>query len=112
MTIIPLHIGPEHPAYAGHFPGAPVLPGVVLLDAAVLSAGDPPAGSAHGWQIASVKFQSAVRPGEALLLARERLEDGSVRFIIRCAGRMVASGTFVLSNPAATAGAGEARCPT
>jgi len=25
-------IGAEHPALAGHFPGAPILPGVLLLD--------------------------------------------------------------------------------
>jgi 3-hydroxymyristoyl/3-hydroxydecanoyl-(acyl carrier protein) dehydratase len=98
MTATSLDIGPGHPAYAGHFPGAPVLPGVVLLDAAlhaVEQAGYP----IPRWQIASAKFQSAVRPGEALILEHEALPNGSVRFVIRTTERTVANGVFAPSKP-------------
>jgi 3-hydroxyacyl-[acyl-carrier-protein] dehydratase len=112
INTIALAIAADHPAYAGHFPGAPVLPGVVLLDAALRAvggtAGSPGApgvgageiASASGlrrWEIASAKFLSAVRPGEALTLQHETLPNGSIRFSIETADRTVASGTLVPS---------------
>jgi 3-hydroxymyristoyl/3-hydroxydecanoyl-(acyl carrier protein) dehydratase len=99
--ITALPIAADHPAYSGHFPGQPVLPGVVLLDAALhaLECSGPraSAGWAREWKINSAKFQSAVRPGEALTLEHEMLPNGSVRFAIRTADRAVASGILVPS---------------
>ena len=95
MIVTALPIAADHPAYAGHFPGTPVLPGVVLLDAtldALERAGKGPAGH---WEIASAKFQSGVRPGEALTLHHESLPNGSIRFAIRAADRAVANGLIV-----------------
>lgn len=58
----------DHPALAGHFPGNPVVPGVVLLDhvaSAILAA--------HlGHRLAAVpqvKFLRPVRPGERVTIA-------------------------------------------
>lgn len=66
----PLTIDPDHPAFAGHFPQRPVVPGVVLLDAGLraLAAGDEGATCTIG----VAKFLSAVGPGEALRLEIER----------------------------------------
>lgn len=101
MITTALQIAANHPAYSGHFPGQPVLPGVVLLDAALHAlewsgrgASGLPTG---GWEINSAKFQSAVRPGEALTLEHETLPNGSVRFAIRTADRAVASGILMRS---------------
>jgi len=106
-----LHVPAQHPAFAGHFPGAPLLPGVVLLDGileAVEAAtgragsdssvrGGPGTGSSEsGWTIASAKFLHPVRPGETLTLEHEPpLANGAVRFTIRSAGQPVASGTLI-----------------
>ena len=95
----PLAIPADHPAYAGHFPGNPVLPGVVLLDAAVNAitatgasgAGAPASGPAP-CEIVSAKFHEVVRPGEPLTLEHETLANGTVRFTIRTAHHAVASG--------------------
>ncbi len=99
---IPVH----HPAFEGHFPGTPVLPGVVLLDellqvllrAGAADGGSPIAGTdspALEWTIATAKFLHPVRPGETLTFEHERLANGSVRFTIRSAERPVANGMLV-----------------
>ena len=96
MSAIRLHVPAEHPAFAGHFPGQPLLPGVSLLaevleailDDATLAAivGAAP-------RIGAAKFLAPVRPGATLNL----LLDGSargVRFEVKVAERIVASGQF------------------
>jgi 3-hydroxymyristoyl/3-hydroxydecanoyl-(acyl carrier protein) dehydratase len=92
----------EHPAFAGHFPGTPILPGVLLLDESlrVLEAKQFPA--AMQWRIASAKFLKPVRPGEPLQIEYETLANGAVHFSILSAGTPVATGTL-LPTPAAWA---------
>jgi 3-hydroxymyristoyl/3-hydroxydecanoyl-(acyl carrier protein) dehydratase len=97
MIVTSLPIAANHPAYSGHFPGQPVLPGVVLLDAVVHELQCSDRGVFAGWDISSAKFQSAVRPGDTLTLERETLPNGSVRFAIRTTDRTVASGILVPS---------------
>lgn len=94
MTAHALPIAAEHPAFAGHFPGAPVLPGVVLLDEAIHALELAAGGEPRGWRVASVKFLRAVAPGEALVLDQERLATGSLRFSILSAGHTVATGVL------------------
>jgi 3-hydroxyacyl-[acyl-carrier-protein] dehydratase len=100
-----LHIAPDHPAFAGHFPGAPIVPGVVLLDAAVYAAlqllgcagrDSAKADSAGKCSIGSVKFLSPVGPGETLTVCVDSAAAGGGRFEISCSGRKVATGTLVL----------------
>lgn len=94
MTATALPIAAGHPAFAGHFPGAPVLPGVVLLDETIRAIELAVGGEPRCWRIASVKFLKAVGPCEPLVLEQERLADGTVRFRISSAGQAVASGAL------------------
>lgn len=97
-------IAPDHPAFAGHFPGTPIVPGVVLLDAvihALLPTGRP-AAAGDGFdttplcQISAAKFLSPVGPGEILTLLLTPGASGSTRFDISSGQRKVATGTLVL----------------
>jgi 3-hydroxymyristoyl/3-hydroxydecanoyl-(acyl carrier protein) dehydratase len=88
----PLSLPVPHPATEGHFPGAPILPGVVLLDAAVRAIEEALGAAATRWRIAAVKFLSPATPGEALRLEHERSRNGAIRFTIVCGERTVATG--------------------
>ncbi len=97
MSRVVLTMPADHPAYDGHFPGAPVLPGAVLLAAAIdaIEAAEPR--SAGRWRVPVMKFLGAVRPGEPLELEFHRLESGAIRFQLDSRGRAIAEGT--LSKP-------------
>ena len=56
-------IGHDHPALPGHFPGAPIVPGVVLLDR-VLAAIEATHGIAGPLRLPQVKFLRPLLPGE------------------------------------------------
>jgi 3-hydroxyacyl-[acyl-carrier-protein] dehydratase len=95
-----IEIPVEHPAFAGHFPNFPVLPGAVLLDE-ILQVIERQCGlDLCRWKIASVKFLDVVRPGDTLRLEQETAQKGLVRFTVRVAERSVASGTLSINLPA------------
>ncbi|WP_321788408.1 AMP-binding protein [Burkholderia pyrrocinia] len=88
-----------HPALPGHFPGHPVVPGVVLLDHAIHAIGVALNRPLHAWRLGSAKFLSPVAPGEPLDLAFDTATSGAIRFTLRAGSRDVATG--VLSAPPA-----------
>jgi len=89
-----LTIAAEHPALPGHFPGAPIVPGVLLLDEVLRAAAGSLAGSAR-WRIGSAKFVKPVRPGETLTLEHEALPNGSIGFRVSSGDQPVARGVLV-----------------
>jgi len=91
-SMLPLIIPADHPAYAGHFPGQPILPGVVLLDAALHALAGVQGNPTASGQIKSAKFLSPVLPGEPLALYYTASAAGGFRFELRSDARTVASG--------------------
>lgn len=87
---IQLHIAFDHPALAGHFPGNPIIPGVVLLDEALFAI-DAATGCAHRG-IAWAKFLRPVLPGQALTIRFGSDADGAHPFEILAGVDKVASG--------------------
>ena len=97
------------PMFAGHFPGNPLVPGVILTEALAQTAG---IAAASGYPetaqpmfllsaIRTMKFFQAVRPEEAIDLRAEKLGEvgGMVQFKVAASvkGALVAEGQLVLS---------------
>jgi 3-hydroxymyristoyl/3-hydroxydecanoyl-(acyl carrier protein) dehydratase len=93
-----LIVPPDHPAFAGHFPGRPIVPGVVLLDLAQLQVEQATGLKLAGLAVA--KFHRPVAPGEGLLLEYEA-GGSSVSFTIRHLQHKVADGKFLIDTEAA-----------
>ncbi|MEQ6292146.1 beta-hydroxyacyl-ACP dehydratase [Vogesella sp. GCM10023246] len=94
MQHVILQIASDHPAYAGHFPGRPVLPGVVLLDHAMLAIEDACQLQLSGLLVA--KFHNPVSPGQPLRL-EFRQDAAAVAFTIFHEQRKVADGKFAIA---------------
>ena len=97
MHTLSLAIAADHPAYAGHFPGQPILPGVVLLDEALFALAALQGVAAATGQIKSAKFLSPVRPGESLRLDYSATAPGVFRFELKAAERVAASGVVAFA---------------
>jgi len=78
---VPLAIPVDHPAFPGHFPARPIVPGVVLLDESLraIVAGRAIAAPIR---IASAKFLSMVGPGEPTRLEYESNGSDAIRLSV------------------------------
>lgn len=81
----------DHPALAGHFPGNPVIPGVVILDE-VVRAVQNWQGACRLARIASVKFTAPLEPGCPFTIRLHEKDDSRIEFECLLDGRPVASG--------------------
>jgi acyl-coenzyme A synthetase/AMP-(fatty) acid ligase len=89
----------DHPAFAGHFPGQPLLPGALLVSEVLAAIHGVPALAARlGRQptLAAAKFLAPVRPGSTLLidLTPETGAARGLRFEVRCGNVVAASGRW------------------
>lgn len=94
MFELPCCVGADHPALAGHFPGRPLVPGVVLLERV--------ADALRAWRgqrlrrVVEAKFLAPLLPDEMALLRLTAAVSGDVRvrFEIQRDGVVLARGVI------------------
>lgn len=84
-------IGATHPALEGHFPGRPLVPGVVVLDEVQRAlAAAWPGTRVNAWP--QVKFHAPLLPGDWATVTLEPAGEGRYAFRVDRDGEPIASG--------------------
>jgi len=88
----------DHPSLAGHFPGAPIVPGVVVLDEVAAALAE--------WRkdsrltgVTSVKFIAPIKPGQSFVIGFDptNTAENQIDFCCRVDGRVVVEGRLEIS---------------
>jgi len=86
----------DAPFLAGHFPGAPLVPGVVILQYVVEETARQLGQQVSPRQIKTAKFLAPLRPGEPLTIELDVSAESAVRFNCRSGERQIATGELIL----------------
>jgi len=89
----------DHPSLVGHFPGAPIVPGVVVLDEVAAALIEWREGS-RLIGIRFVKFLAPIKPGQLFTIAFDAPENAQIDFCCRVEGRMVVEGRLEIGRGA------------
>ena len=87
-----------HPALAGHFPGNPIVPGVVILRRVCRAVTQ-----AHGavTAVPVVKFHAPLRPEETFDIGLEPVRENCVNFRVVRGDTLIAAGTIQVGTASA-----------
>lgn len=88
-----VRIGPDHPSLPGHFPGHPIIPGVVLLNEVLDSLRQAMQEPVVVTGLPIVKFHAPLMPGEDVTISIEPDAPGQATFRCHVGTRLVASGS-------------------
>lgn len=86
----------DAPFLAGHFPGAPLVPGVVILQYVIEETARQLGRQVSPRQIKTAKFLAPLRPGEPLAIELDIAAETEVRFNCRSGERQIATGVLIL----------------
>jgi len=94
-------ISPDHPALPGHFPGHPVVPGVLVMDEVIETLREQYGRDLVVTGLPSVKLSSPLLPGERLTITIEPDNEETASFTCRVDSRLVAAGSIRFRSSAA-----------
>lgn len=89
-----MRIAASHPALPGHFPGHPVVPGVVLLDAVVAALAQHAGSAQRVTGFPTVKFLAPLAPERDFDVVLSIRRPGQAAFEIVADSTRLASGTL------------------
>ncbi len=84
----------DHPALSGHFPGNPVVPGVIILEEVLETIRQLEPMMITFVGAPSVKFHTPLHPEEEMTIQLEPLQPQGRRFVCTAGTRLIASGLF------------------
>ena len=87
-------IGANHPSLPGHFPGHPVVPGVVMLGEIMNAIREIVKENIEFVGLPSAKFLSPLNPGEPLTIRLDQQGEGAAEFTCTTGSRLIASGSL------------------
>lgn len=85
-----------HPSLPGHFPGAPVVPGVVVLDHVLQAVQEWQARAVSVSGLKQVKFHAPLLPEERADISLE-MDGVTLRFQVMRGEQLIAQGVFVVA---------------
>ena len=100
ITQTPLYFAPDHPVFSGHFPGSPIVPGVLLLDEALQAMALATDLSLDVCELRSIKFLSPLTPGVAAMILIQTPANDTIRFDILAGDRKIATGSVLVPKSA------------
>ncbi len=87
-----LAIDEAHPALAGHFPGHPIVPAVVILNEVFSAAAIFEGAPLDIRSVTSAKFLTPLQPGQTFTILLKRIDNGRLSFVCKAPTTIIAAG--------------------